>query len=122
MFTVPMIVESLQPIWQTKVPPDIQGRVFAVRRTLGTVSSPIAMLIAGPLGQNVFEPWLAPGGALAGSVGRLIGVGPGRGLGFLFIVLGVATVLGVLAATRSRPLMQVETALPDVLPDKDPRS
>jgi MFS family permease len=116
MFTVPMIVGCLQPIWQVKVAPDVQGRVFAVRRALGTATSPLAMLLAGPLGEKVFEPWLAPGGLLADSVGRFIGVGPGRGIGLLFIVLGAATALGVLLAARSRPLMEVETALPDALP------
>ena len=89
------------------------------RRKSRVATSPIAMLLAGPIVQGLFEPWLQPGGWLAGSVGRIIGVGPGRGIGFFFILLGVATVIGVIIARRSRPLMEVETALPDVL-TKDP--
>jgi DHA3 family macrolide efflux protein-like MFS transporter len=118
MFSLPMIIGCLQPIWQTKVAPDIQGRVFAARRAIGMVSLPVAMLVAGPLAEKWFEPWLAPGGALADSVGRWIGTGPGRGIGFLFMLLGALTALGVFWATRSKQLMHVETILPDAIPNQ----
>ena len=32
--TVPIISSSNQVIWQKKVAPDVQGRVFAIRRTI----------------------------------------------------------------------------------------
>jgi hypothetical protein len=117
MFSVPIIIGCLQAIWQTKVAADIQGRVFAVRRMVGLASLPLAMLVAGPLAEGLFEPWLAPGGLLADSIGRLIGTGPSRGIGLLFILLGSLTALGVLVATRSRPLIEVEAILPDAVPD-----
>jgi hypothetical protein len=37
----------------------------------------------------LFTPLLVEGGALAGSVGRIIGTGSGRGTGFLIIVAGI---------------------------------
>ena len=116
MFSVPIIIGCLQAIWQGKVPPDVQGRVFAVRRMIGLASLPLAMLVAGPLAEKIFEPWLAPGGLLADTVGRWIGAGPSRGIGFLLIVLGALTLLGVVTATRSKALVHVEAILPDPMP------
>jgi MFS family permease len=50
-----------QAIWQTVTPPEIQGRVFAVRRVVATCSMPIGMGVAGALGG-----WLDPGWLLGG--------------------------------------------------------
>jgi hypothetical protein len=52
------------------VPPDIQGRVFAVRRMIGQFTAPIGYLIAGPMADFVFEPLMAEGGPLASTLAR----------------------------------------------------
>lgn len=84
-----------QAIWQSKVAPAVQGRVFAVRSMLALVSLPLAYLIAGPLADQVFEPLLTPTGLLAGSVGKFIGVGRGYGIALLFVVMGMLTMLAI---------------------------
>src|SRR5262249_50673439 len=91
MFCFPIISSASQAIWQSKVAPDVQGRVFAIRRMISTSSIPLAYLVAGPLADSLFEPLMAADGPLAASVGPAIGVGPGRGIGLLFIVLGLLT-------------------------------
>ena len=48
-----------------------------------------AYAIAGVLADYVFTPLLLEGGALAGSVGKVIGTGAGRGMGLLIIVSGL---------------------------------
>jgi MFS family permease len=117
LFSVPFINGCSQAIWQAKVPPGLQGRVFAVRRMVAMSSMPAAYFLAGPLADRVFEPMLAPGGALSGSVGAVIGVGQGRGIGFLFVLLGLL-VVSVLAFALTYPrLRQVEDELPDAMPD-----
>jgi DHA3 family macrolide efflux protein-like MFS transporter len=117
LFTVPFVNGCSQAIWQAKVPPGLQGRVFAVRRMVAMSSMPAAYFLAGPLADQVFEPMLAPGGALAGSVGAVIGVGEGRGIGFLFILLGLLVVSGLAFAVTYPRLRQVEDELPDAVPD-----
>lgn len=120
LFVSPMIIGCSQTIWQTKVPPVLQGRVFAMRRMVAQSSIPAAYFLAGPLADRVFEPLLSPGGALAGNVGVLIGVGKGRGIGFLFVVLG-ALVMVALALVSTYPrLRNVEEELPDAVPDAAP--
>jgi len=112
---IPLILNCSQVIWQRKVAPELQGRVFAIRSTLATVAAPLAYLLGGPLVDYVFNPPLLPGGALAGSVGQLIGVGPGRGIGLLFMVLGGLTILLTLASYLNPHLRHLERELPDAV-------
>jgi MFS family permease len=119
LFCVPVITGSASAIWQTKVTPGLQGRVFAVRRMITFGATALANLMAGPLADRWFEPWLAPGGILASSVGRLIGTGPGRGIGFLFIVMGASALAVVLAAVLTPRFRNMEDDMPDALPDDE---
>lgn len=117
---IPVINASNFAIWQTKVEPDVQGRVLAMRRLIVQASAPIAFLAAGPLADYVFEPLLMPGGPLAGSVGRLIGVGDGRGIGLLFIIMGLLLILAAMAGLLFPRMRQVEREIPDALPQRAP--
>ncbi|MEH1835830.1 MAG: MFS transporter [Nostoc sp.] len=92
-FCFPLIGGCSQALLQSKVAVDVQGRVFAIQGMIGSSSLPLAYLVAGPLADNIFEPLLVRGGPLAASVGRMIGVGAGRGIGFLFIVSGILFIL-----------------------------
>lgn len=119
LFAVPVIAGSSQAIWQAKVAPDLQGRVFAVRRIVSWSTLPLGYALAGPLADRVFEPLLEPGGPLADSVGRLLGTGDGRGIGLLFMTLGAVVLLTAALGFRNRRLRGLEVALPDAVPDRD---
>jgi len=112
-FGLPIINGSSQVIFQKKVAPNVQGRVFALTGMLSGLSLPLAYLVAGPLADRVFEPLMVPGGALASSIGQIIGVGPGRGIGLMFIVIGVLTMLATVVAYQYPRLRMVEEELPD---------
>ena len=43
----PFASSSYQVFWQTAVPPELQGRVFAVRRMLAVALTPLALLLSG---------------------------------------------------------------------------
>ncbi|MDJ0665529.1 MAG: MFS transporter [Acidimicrobiia bacterium] len=110
----PIVNGASQVVWQTKVAEGAQGRVFSLRRMIAQAISPIAILLAGPLADNLFEPAFASGGGLASSVGEIIGTGPGRGIGFLFILGGIGiAVLAVIGWTQPR-VRNIETELPDL--------
>lgn len=115
MFGAPLINGSSQAIWQVKVPPDVQGRVFAVRRLIAQFTGPIGLLSAGPLADHVFRPLLVQGGPLAGSVGRVLGVGPGRGIGLIYLSLAVLPLLASLWGYSQPRLRRVEEELPDAI-------
>ncbi len=115
-FTVPVVNTTSQMIWQTKVEPGVQGRVFSLRRMIGSAVSPLAILLAGPLADGVFEPLLAPDGGLAETVGSLIGTGPGRGIGLMIILGGVGTMLLAVVGRLLPRVWNIESELPDEIP------
>jgi len=112
--SLPFVIGASQAVMSSKVAHALQGRVFALRVLLITTSFTIAYLTAGPLAESVFEPLLAPHGPLAGSIGSLIGLGPGRGIGLMFIVLGLLATLTALVGFAYPRLRRVEVELPDV--------
>jgi len=114
-FTLPIINGSNLAIWQSKVAPEVQGRVFAAQQAIAKAATPLAYLAAGPLADRIFGPALASGGPLAGSVGQIVGVGPGRGIGLLFIVMGILTMLATGIAYLNPRIRLVEGELPDVI-------
>jgi MFS family permease len=113
MFCFPIAQSCNEAIWQVKVPPELQGRVISIRRAIATASMPIAYLLCGPLADHVFEPMLAAGGFLAASLGQLVGVGPGRGIGLMVVLVAICN-LGVLALGWSHPrVRRIEDEIPD---------
>ena len=117
MVTVAVVNGTSQVLWQVKVPPELQGRTFSVRRMLAQMAIPVSYLSAGPLADGVFEPLLAAGGGLAGSVGSVIGTGPGRGIGFMFVLMGLGTVLLAVLAYLIPSIRNLEDELPDMVPE-----
>ena len=72
----------------------------------------IAFLASGLLADRVFEPAMAPGEAIASTAGRLLGIGKGRGVGLLFVTLGLTIILITLIAFLNPRLRKVGE-LPD---------
>ncbi|MBB6348227.1 amino acid adenylation domain-containing protein [Nonomuraea muscovyensis] len=104
-------------IVQIKVPYRYHGRVFALNTLVAWSTLPVGMGLVAPLGTALFDPMLAPGGALAPTVGALIGVGPGRGIAFLYLACALGMVLVVAGALRVRRLARFDVDMPDALPD-----
>jgi DHA3 family macrolide efflux protein-like MFS transporter len=113
MFFLPLVQGSSQAIWQAKVSPDIQGKVFATRRLIAQISSPVAMILGGRLADAVFEPAMAAGGGFAQFFQPLVGSGPGSGMAVLFVFSGILGVIVGLIGYLVPVVRQVETRLPD---------
>ncbi len=113
MFVMPIMNACSQAIWQSKVAPDVQGRVFAVRRAIAWSSQIVSPLLAAPLADYVFKPAMAQGGALAGILGPIVGVGASRGVGVLISTLAVLNMVVVVVAFLSPRIRHLETDLPD---------
>jgi DHA3 family macrolide efflux protein-like MFS transporter len=102
-------------LWQSKVGPGVQGRVFSTRSALATLTMVPAYALAGPLADQVVGPMLEAEGVLAGSIGPLIGVGPGRGIGLTFVLAGLLMVLAAAGAYTHPRVRMVEDELPDAV-------
>jgi MFS family permease len=112
---VPLINGSNQAIWQSKVVPDLQGRVFSARTLIAWMTNPISPLIAGTLADYVLEPAMRVQGGLASTLGWLVPPGPGAGMGLLIFFGGLGGVLAGLAGYFVSAIRNAE----DILPDHD---
>lgn len=109
----PVVNVAIETFLQTKVAPDIQGRVFSASDFLAQALIPITPLVAGFLGDQIFEPAMAEGGALVNLFGWLIGTGPGSGFALLIFLCGVSGLLVGLSGYLVPAIRNVDQAMPD---------
>jgi DHA3 family macrolide efflux protein-like MFS transporter len=112
----PFILAPTQSLMQTKVAPDVQGRVFAAVDQLVTLITLGTYLVAGPLADRVFEPAVGQSGWEV--VAPLVGHGPGAGMGLMCVIGGSLTVLISLAVYALPAIRHMEANLPDHVPAK----
>jgi hypothetical protein len=110
---IPILLGSRNAIWQAKVPPAVQGRVFATDSMLRLSLNPAGYLLAGVLADRLLEPAMTAGGALAPVFGPLVGVGPGAGMALMFVGTATLGSLTSLLAYLFPAIRNVESQLPD---------
>jgi len=89
---LPFVNTCVDVLVRTRIPNDVQGRAWGMISILTQIGFIIAYGVCGLLADNVFEPMLTKNGVLAGSVGRIIGTGEGRGIGLMLIIAGIVMV------------------------------
>jgi hypothetical protein len=109
----PLVNASNQAIWQSKVAPDLQGRVFSARRLIAWFTNPISPIIAGTLADYVLEPAARAQTGLPAAFAWLVGTGPGAGMGLLIVLCGVAGAVVGLLGYFIPAIYNAETILPD---------
>ncbi|MFE4637578.1 amino acid adenylation domain-containing protein [Streptomyces sp. NPDC056773] len=102
---------------QTKVPMRFHGRVIAVNTLVAWSTLPIGFALVAPAGPGLLQPLMEEGGALASSVGALIGTGDGRGIGLLYLVFGLAMAALVLISLCIPVLARFDREVPDAESD-----
>ena len=100
-------------IWQAKVAPDVQGRVFSARRTIAWFVDPISPIMAGTLADLVTEPAMRSQTWLSGAFGWLVGTGSGSGMALQYILSGVGWIVIIAAVSFIPVIRNVEDLLPD---------
>lgn len=112
-FTIAIIEGSNKSIWQSKIPAEIQGRVFAVWQMISLSMAPIALLSTGPLADRVLEPLMRSASTAQNLPGlaALVGAGPGRGVGLMFVLMGVIKIIVSIAGWMNRHVRDVERSV-----------
>jgi MFS family permease len=110
---IPLMNGSNQAIWQAKVAPDLQGRVFSSRRLIAWFTNPVSPIIGGTMADFVLEPAMRAGGFLPDTFGWLVGTGPGSGMGLLMLICGVLISLVGVAGYFIPVIRKAEELLPD---------
>jgi MFS transporter, DHA3 family, macrolide efflux protein len=110
----PLINGSNQAIWQAKVAPDVQGRVFSARRLIAWFTNPISPIIGGTLADFVLEPAMKnPDSGLARIFSPLFGFGPGSGMSLLIFICGLIMMLVGISGYSVPAIRNAESILPD---------
>jgi MFS family permease len=111
-FGFPILNGCFFRVWMPRIPADLQGRTIAAMQVMSWSAQPLAYLSAGPLADRVFKPLLMPGGPLAGSVGAVIGTGPGRGMALLLACAGFFVFAVTVIAALIPDFRTAEEAVP----------
>jgi MFS family permease len=90
--TLPFVNTSLEVLIRKNTDNQIQGRVWSIVSLISQLGMIIAFALAGILADTFFNPMFEDGGLLASTVGRIIGTGGSRGIGFMFILSGTFVV------------------------------
>jgi DHA3 family macrolide efflux protein-like MFS transporter len=113
MFTLPLANSFSQAIWMSKVDPDVQGRVFAVRSAISGAAVPISLLLVGPLADNVFVPLMTGDSTLGIWLQGIFGSGVTAAYGLFFVTVGLSVVAVSAATWMVGPVRYLERDVPD---------
>ncbi|MEO1646133.1 MAG: MFS transporter, partial [Chloroflexota bacterium] len=109
---------SLQSILQVKVPPDLQGRVFAAVGQMAMLITPLSYLIAGPLADDIVGPLVNT--ERWATVAPIVGSGAGAGIGLVFVGAGIMTIIIAILMFLAPTVRNLESDLPDFVPEPAP--
>lgn len=102
-----------QAILQSKVAPDVQGRVFSARRMLTWFPDTFTPILGGMLADYIMEPAMRSQGWLAHAFGWMVGDQPGAGMALIMIVFGLLTILTMSSGYLIPKIRNMEDLLPD---------
>ncbi|PXX33089.1 diaminobutyrate-2-oxoglutarate transaminase [Undibacterium pigrum] len=83
----------ISTVWMRSIHSNKLSSILALLQGAFSAAACVSILLGGILAQYVFEPAFMENGLLNDSFGTLIGIGKGRGLGFMFVVCGIVCFL-----------------------------
>jgi MFS family permease len=106
--SLPYATTSIDVLIRKSIANDKQGRAWGLISLISQLGYVVAYVLAGVLADYVFNPALSEGGVLADTVGKIIGTGETRGIGFLIILAGVGLMFTALIVARSKTIRKME--------------
>lgn len=82
---IPMLVGGEYTLWQQNVPPELQGRIFALRNMLAQLAMPAGYLLGGFSADFVFEPAMKHDTLFHHLLSPIVGSGAGSGMASMFL-------------------------------------
>jgi DHA3 family macrolide efflux protein-like MFS transporter len=110
LFPLPLAGAWFNTILQTKTPPDMQGRVFAITGQIFTLTTPFSFLITAYLVDNVLEPAVSQ--PVWQTFAPLVGNEVGAGMGLLMLFVGVIIIIATSIMIVIPSVRQLEQKLP----------
>jgi MFS family permease len=113
IFLIWLMGMGINAIFETKIPPEVQGRVFSASDFFSQALIPFTPLLAGLFGDRIFEPAMREGGRLTDIFGGLVGTGPGAGFGLLILLCGVGGTFIGLSGYLVKEIRDLDQEMPD---------
>lgn len=108
---LPFLNTSADVLVRSNVASEVQGRVWGIISLLSQAGTAAAYALSGVLADYIFEPLFTKQGLLAGSVGKLIGVGQGRGIGFMLVLSGLFMFPAAFTIGRSKNIRNLQKSI-----------
>jgi len=106
--SLPIVNITADCLIRMSIEEEVQGRAWGLIGIISQLGYVFAYGLSGFLADHVFEPMLASDGILADSVGRLIGTGTGRGIGFSLIIGGVLIIVTAAIFYHNKEVRRLE--------------
>ena len=110
--SLPFVNTSAEVLIRKTIENEKQGRAWGIIGIISQLGYVVAYSISGLLADNVFNPLLVEGGALASTIGSVLGTGQGRGIGLLFIISGMMVVLLAVITYKNKSIKLYENPIP----------
>ncbi|MEO4052745.1 MFS transporter [Solibacillus sp. CAU 1738] len=107
--SLPFATTCIDVLIRKSIDNEKQGRAWGLISLISQVGFVFAYVFAGVLADYVFNPALVEGGVLANTVGKIIGTGETRGIGFLIILSGLGLIITALFVSKSKGIREMET-------------
>lgn len=104
---IPLMNANIDVILRSKIPAEMQGRVYSARNTLQFFTIPIGFFLGGLLVDEAFEPFMA-GVSRESILVTLFGSGKGSGAALMFFVIGILGVAVCLFFRRVKYFKDLE--------------
>ncbi len=104
---VPVMNANMDVLFRSKIPVDMQGRVYSARNTLQFFTIPLGYLCGGFLVDKIFEPFMALQSMNSLWV-LLFGSGKGSGAALLFFIIGIFGTLSCLPFRADKHIHKLE--------------
>lgn len=103
-FCLSFVNMSAEVLIRTNIDNELQGRAWGFISFISQFSMIFAYISAGLLSDYILNPLLQNNGLLASSIGKIIGTGPSRGIGLLFIIAGIGIIFLAFIFKNSKAL------------------
>lgn len=105
--TLPFMNSCADVLVRVSIPNKLQGRVWGLISLITQMGTVAAYIISGVMADYVFEPMFNKNGILVENIGKIIGTGKGRGIGFMLILSGMGMLIMAIVIWKNREIREV---------------
>jgi len=105
---IPIMNVNLTALFRSRIPVELQGRVFSARDTLQNCTIPLGLYLGGLMSDRVFEPWMASPGRIQEMLSPVFGTGRGSGISLLFLLTAILGLILSLICLNKRFLRETK--------------